>query len=61
MRLKQFFALVAVTLFAASAFSNPKCNHRSGGGLFASTNPVKAVKTNSTGGSSSAAGSTGVN
>lgn len=61
MRLKQIIALVAVTLFAGSAFSNPSCNHRFGGSLMASSNPKKAVKTPSAPSTGSATSSSGVN
>ncbi|MFP5518344.1 MAG: hypothetical protein ACLGGX_00445 [Bdellovibrionia bacterium] len=44
---KLLIATLTLTL-AAVAHADPKCSHRNGGGLFANTNPQKAVVTKPT-------------
>ena len=48
MRKKQIATLIALTILSASAFANPKCNHRAGEGLFAKTNPAKSAQSTQT-------------
>ncbi len=60
MRTKQIATLIALTILSASAFANPKCNHRAGEGLFAKTNPAKTVQSTQTTQSGSMGSNSGV-